>query len=82
MTSVVLCIAVYSKICLKRTCSKADTCIKKTKDFTQKYQFAGQSLINIHVESGHLSIVDKNISPQGVRFRQVLLESDRARSLD
>ena len=37
----------YSKTCLKRTCSKADTCLKRTKDFAPKYQSTGQSLINI-----------------------------------
>ena len=37
----------YSKTCLKRTCSKADTCLKRTKDFAPKYQFTGQSLINL-----------------------------------
>ena len=37
----------YSKTCLKRTCSKADTCLKRTKDFAPKLQFTGQSLINL-----------------------------------
>ena len=37
----------YSKTCLKRTCSKVDTCLKRTKHFAPKYQFTGQSLIKI-----------------------------------
>ena len=37
---------VYSETCLKRTCSKADTYLKRTKYFDPKYQFTGQSLIN------------------------------------
>ena len=37
----------YSKTSLKRTCSKADTWLKRTKDFVSKYQFKGQSLINL-----------------------------------
>ena len=37
----------YSKTCLKRTFSKADTCLKRTKDFAPEYQITGRSLINI-----------------------------------
>ena len=37
----------YGKTCLKRTCSETDTCLKRTKYFVPKYQFPGQSLINI-----------------------------------
>ena len=37
----------YSKTCLKRTCSKADTWLMRTKIFVQKYQFTGQSLIHL-----------------------------------
>ena len=40
--------ALYSKTCLRRTCSKADICLKGTKDFAQKFQFIGQSLINLN----------------------------------
>ena len=39
--------ATYRKSCLKRTCSKAATCLHRTNDFASKYQFTGQSLINI-----------------------------------
>ena len=38
---------VYSKTCLKQTCSKADTCLKQTQYFVPKYQLTCQSLINI-----------------------------------
>ena len=37
----------YSKTYLERKCSKANTCLKRTKDFATKYQFTDQSLINI-----------------------------------
>ena len=36
-----VCAGKYSKTCLKRTCSKADTCLKRTKYFVQKCQFPG-----------------------------------------
>ena len=37
----------YNEIRLKRTYSKANNCLKRTKDFAPKYQFSGQSLINL-----------------------------------
>ena len=37
----------YSKTCLKQTCPKADTCLKRTKYLAQRYQFTGLRLINL-----------------------------------
>ena len=34
----------YSKTCLKRTCSNADTCLKWARDLVSRYSFTGQSL--------------------------------------
>ena len=47
LTSVLIEYGSYSKICPKRTCSKRDSCLKRTKGFAPKYQFTGQNLKNI-----------------------------------
>ena len=62
---IALCLKVirnYSKTCLKRTCSKTDTCLKNGPK------------ISVYWSKSHkhnLSKADKNIDPQDVRFRQV-----------
>ena len=49
----------YSKTCLKRTYSKADNRLKRTKTFAPKYQFTGQSVTNITCLKRTLSKAEK-----------------------